>query len=84
MPAIGAAWDLGKTEEPYWKAVFDGYEFSKQWEKDNLPDVVFLVYNDHATNFDLSLIPTFALGTGAAFPTADEGYGPRPVPGDRG
>ena len=84
VPAIGAAWDLHKTEEPYWKAVFDGYEFSKQWEKENLPDVIFLVYNDHATAFDLSIIPTFVLGTGASYPAADEGYGPRPVPGIEG
>ena len=25
VPAIGAAMDLGKTEEPYWKPLFDGY-----------------------------------------------------------
>ena len=84
VPAIGAAWDQHKTQEPYWKAVFDGYEDSKAWMRENLPDVIFLVYNDHATNFDLSLIPTFALGTGEAFPAADEGYGPRPVPGIQG
>ena len=84
VPAIGAAWTTDKTEEPYWKAVFDGYEFSKQWEKENLPDVIFLVYNDHATAFDLSIIPTFVLGTGASYPAADEGYGPRPVPGIEG
>lgn len=81
VPAIGAAMDHHKTEEPYWAPVFEGYAFSKQYELDNLPDVIFLVYNDHATAFDLSLIPTFVLGTGAAYPTADEGYGPRPVPG---
>ena len=80
VPAIGAAMDQHKTEEPYWKAVFDGYEYSKQWEKENVPDVIFLVYNDHATTFDLSIIPTFVLGTGASYPIADEGYGPRPVP----
>ncbi|MFV0462877.1 MAG: protocatechuate 4,5-dioxygenase subunit alpha [Nostocoides sp.] len=84
VPAIGAALDHHKTAEPYWKAVFDGYEFSKQWEADHLPDVIFLVYNDHATSFDLSLIPTFVLGTGASYPAADEGYGPRPVPGIEG
>jgi gallate dioxygenase len=84
VPAIGVALDHGKTEEPYWKAVFDGYEFSKAWMQENLPDVVFLVYNDHATAFDLSLIPTFVLGTGASYPAADEGYGPRPVPGIEG
>ena len=80
VPAIGAALDLGKDQEPYWKKVFDGYEFSKQWEKDNKPDVIILVYNDHANNFGLDLIPTFALGTGAYFPTSDEGWGKRPVP----
>ena len=80
VPAIGAAVDMGKTEEPYWKPMFQGYEFSKQWVKDNRPDVIFLVYNDHATNFDLGVIPTFAIGTAAEFEPADEGYGKRPVP----
>lgn len=80
VPAIGAAVDQGKTEEPYWQPLFKGYEFSKQWIKDNLPDVIFLVYNDHATSFDLGVIPTFAIGTAAEFEPADEGYGARPVP----
>ena len=31
VPAIGAALDQGKTEEPYWQPLFKGYEFSKQW-----------------------------------------------------
>jgi protocatechuate 4,5-dioxygenase beta chain len=80
VPAIGAALDLGKTTEPYWQPVFQGYEFSKQWMKDNRPDVVFLVYNDHATAFSLDFIPTFAIGTAAEYQPADEGWGPRPVP----
>ena len=80
VPAIGAAIDLGKTTEPYWQPVFKGYEYSKQWMKDNTPDVIFLVYNDHATAFSLDMIPTFAIGTAASFTPADEGYGARPVP----
>ncbi len=80
VPAIGAALDLNKTAEPYWKAVFDGYDFSKQWEKEQKPDVIFLVFNDHATAFSLEMIPTFAIGTAAEFMPADEGWGPRPVP----
>ncbi len=80
VPAIGAAIDMGKTGEPYWVPMFKGYDFSKQWMKENTPDVIFLVYNDHATNFDLGIIPTFAIGTAAEFEPADEGYGPRPVP----
>jgi len=79
VPAIGAAIDLGKTQEDYWKPLFAGYDFSKQWMKDNKPDVIFLVYNDHATAFSLDLIPTFAIGTAAEYQPADEGWGPRPV-----
>ena len=80
VPAIGAALDLGKSAEPYWQPVFAGYEFSKQWLKANRPDIIFLVYNDHATAFSLDMIPTFAIGTAAEFAVADEGFGPRPVP----
>jgi protocatechuate 4,5-dioxygenase beta chain len=80
VPAIGAALDLGKSHEPYWQKVFAGYEFSRQWLRDNTPDVIFLVYNDHATAFSLELIPTFAIGCAAEFQPADEGWGPRPVP----
>jgi protocatechuate 4,5-dioxygenase beta chain len=80
VPAIGAALDLGKTHEPYWQPLFQGYEFGKQWMKDNKPDVIFLVFNDHATAFSLDMIPTFAIGTAAEYQPADEGWGPRPVP----
>ncbi len=81
VPAIGAALDAGKSAEPYWKPVFDGYEFSKRWiAGEGRPDVVFLVYNDHATAFSLDLVPTFAIGCAERFTPADEGWGPRPVP----
>ncbi len=80
VPAIGAALDLGKTHEPYWQPLFKGYEYSKQWMKDNKPDVIFLVFNDHATAFSLDMIPTFAIGTADSYMPADEGWGPRPVP----
>jgi len=80
VPAIGAALDLGKTHEPYWQPLFAGFDFSKRWIKEHLPDVIFLVYNDHANAFSLDIVPTFAIGTAAEFPVADEGWGPRPVP----
>ena len=80
VPAIGAALDLGKTAEPYWQPLFAGYDFSKQWMKDNTPDVIFLVFNDHATAFSLEMIPTFAIGCADSYTPADEGWGPRPVP----
>ena len=80
VPAIGAAIDLGKTEEPYWKPVFEGYEFVKEWIKDNTPDVVILVFNDHASALMLDIVPTFAIGFADEFLPADEGWGRRPVP----
>jgi protocatechuate 4,5-dioxygenase beta chain len=80
VPAIGAAIDLGKTHEPYWQPLFKGYEYSKNWLAQEKPDVIFLVYNDHASAFSLEMIPTFAIGTADEFLPADEGWGPRPVP----
>ena len=80
VPAIGAAIDLGKTGDAYWKPVFDGYEWTKKWIAEEKPDVVILVYNDHASAFSLEMIPTFVLGTAPEFQPTDEGWGPRPVP----
>ena len=80
VPAIGAAVDLGKTQELYWKPLFGGYVPAQEWLAGVDPDVIVLVYNDHATAFSLEIIPTFAIGVAEAFPPADEGWGPRPVP----
>ena len=80
VPAIGAAIDHGKTGEDYWKPLFKGYEYVKEWAKKTKPDVVILVFNDHATAFDLNVVPTFALGCAEEYQPADEGWGPRKVP----
>ncbi len=80
VPAIGAAMDLGKDQEPYWQNVLNGYQYSRRWIREKTPDVIFLVYNDHANAFSLSMIPTFAIGTAPHYAIADEGWGPRPIP----
>ena len=80
VPLIGRAIDAGQMDDDYWKPVFQGYAFTQDWIARQKPDVVILVYNDHASAFDLKLIPTFAIGCGESFPPADEGFGPRPVP----
>ncbi len=80
VPAIGAALDHGRVAEPYWAPVFAGYEASRAWLRENPPDVVVLVFNDHATAFGPDLVPTFAIGTGESYAPADEGWGARPVP----
>ncbi len=84
VPAIGAAVDHGKTGDAYWRPLFQGYEFSRQWMQQQKPDVILLVYNDHASAFDLRMIPTFAIGCAESFPIADEGWGARPVPAVQG
>jgi protocatechuate 4,5-dioxygenase beta chain len=82
VPLLGVGIDQGKTEQDYFKPIYAGYEWTKQWiaKPENKPDVVILVYNDHATAFDMNLIPTFAIGCADEFKPADEGWGPRPVP----
>lgn len=80
VPAVGAAIDLGKQDQPYWAPYFEKIEPVREWMAEADPDVCIVVYNDHASAFSLELIPTFALGVAPRFPPADEGYGPRGVP----
>jgi Catalytic LigB subunit of aromatic ring-opening dioxygenase len=80
VPAVGAAIDKGRTEEPYWAPYFAKLDRARRWIAEVDPDVCIVVYNDHASAFSLEVIPTFALGLADEFPPADEGYGPRPVP----
>ena len=80
VPAIGASIDLGKTRDPYWQPLFDGYQWTREWIARAMPDVVILIYNDHASAFSMECIPTFALGCAGQFEIADEGFGARPVP----
>ena len=80
VPAIGAAIDKGITDDAYWKPLFAGYEWTRRWMQEQRPDVIILIYNDHASAFSLEVIPTFAIGCGETFEPADEGFGPRPVP----
>ncbi|MDO9370714.1 MAG: class III extradiol dioxygenase subunit beta [Sphingopyxis sp.] len=81
VPLLGVAVDQGKTGDDYFEPIFAGYEWTRQWERDTAkPDVVILVYNDHASAFDMKIIPTFAIGCGERYKSADEGWGPRQVP----
>jgi protocatechuate 4,5-dioxygenase, beta chain len=80
IPAIGYTIDTGRTKDDYWRPVFEGYDWSKKWIAENTPDVVVVVYNDHASAFSLEVIPTFSIGCAERFEVCDEGFGPRPVP----
>jgi protocatechuate 4,5-dioxygenase, beta chain len=80
VPSIGAAMDNRKTEDPYWKPLFDGYAPAREWMAEHRPDVAVIVYNDHANAVELDLVPTFGIGAAEAYDVADEGWGRRPVP----
>jgi len=80
VPAIGAALDLGNSSEAYWAPLFAGFDWTRNWIANEPPDVVILVYNDHASAFSLDVIPTFAIGCAESYAPADEGWGARPVP----
>ncbi|SVC55194.1 uncharacterized protein METZ01_LOCUS308048, partial [marine metagenome] len=80
VPSLGAASDHGKTQDPYWKPLFDGLGPAREWIAETKPDVCIVVFNDHASAFSLETISTFAIGVAEEFQPADEGYGPREVP----
>lgn len=80
IPAMGAAFDQGRSQDEYWKPVFDGYDWVKQWQVEEKPDVIILCYNDHASAMMLDIVPTFAIGFAEEFQPADEGWGARQVP----
>jgi hypothetical protein len=83
VPAIGAALDnLARLERRLLEAgVRRLRAFPRQWMKDAKPDVVFLVYNDHASAFSAGDDPHLChRHAPRASAPADEGWGPRPVP----
>ena len=64
VPLLGVAVDQGKWQDDYFGPIFKGYEWTREWEKAEKPDVIVLVYNDHASAFDMKIVPTFAIGCG--------------------
>ena len=79
VPLLGVAADSGKDRDAYFGPIFAGYDWTREWIAASPPDVVILVYNDHASAFDMTIIPTFAIGCGERYKPADEGWGPRAV-----
>jgi gallate dioxygenase len=79
-PTIGFAYDQHKQTEPAWAPIFEAFAPVQQWLLDQRPDVVFYIFNDHATSFFFDHYSAFALGIGTSYPPADEGGGPRALP----
>ena len=79
-PTIGFAYDQHKQADSAWAPIFEAYAPVARWLLDQRPDVVFYIFNDHATSFFFDHYSPFALGIGKSYPPADEGGGPRALP----
>lgn len=86
IPPIGIAMDSGNLKGPYWDRFAKGIEPAREWMKKNKPDVCIVVYNDHGSNFGITLqnVVPFGLGMAKEYQPADEGFGRREVPTCKG
>jgi protocatechuate 4,5-dioxygenase beta chain len=75
VPIIGRTIDAGRQDEVAFKPFFDQFADVRAWADDHRPTVAIIIYNDHGLNFFLDNMPTFAIGLGHEYATADEGFG---------
>jgi gallate dioxygenase len=83
-PTIGFALDYEKQHDAVWQPIFAAYEPVRQWLAEQQPDVLLIIYNDHATSFFFDHYSMFTLGVGESYAVADEGGGARPLPALKG
>jgi gallate dioxygenase len=83
-PTIGFALDQHKEKDPVWAPIFEAYKPVQAWLAAKKPDVLVMIFNDHVTSFFFDHYSQFALGIGDRYEVADEGGGPRDLPGVRG
>ncbi len=83
-PSMGLEYDRGTANpdgfSPRWQPWYDGTRRVQELLERLAPDHLVVVYNDHLNHFDLDNYPTLAIGVGARFRQADEGWGPRDLP----
>lgn len=79
-PTLGFALDHEKQHDPAWAPIFAAYEPVRRWLMEKQPDVLLVIYNDHATSFFFDHYSAFALGIGESYVAADEGGGARALP----
>ena len=76
-PTIGFAYDQGKQDDPDWAPIFRAFAPVSNWFKEQQPDAIVYIFNDHVTSFFFDHYSAFTLGIGEEFPVADEGGGGR-------
>lgn len=79
-PTIGFAFDKNKRDDPVWAPIFENFAPLAAWIDAKRPDVLLMIYNDHATSFFFDHYSAFALGVGPRWEVADEGGGARALP----
>jgi hypothetical protein len=83
-PSMGTEYDRGMASadgfSPRWQPWYEGTRQVAELLQRLAPDHLIVVYNDHLNYFDLDNYPTLAIGVGAKFRQADEGWGPRDLP----
>ena len=83
-PTIGFAYDAHKQDDEAWAPIFRSFEPVREWFRQESPDAIVYVFNDHVTSFFFDHYSAFALGIGEEYPPADEGGGARALPPVRG
>jgi gallate dioxygenase len=79
-PTIGFAYDQNKQDDADWAPIFTAFEPVSRWLRENAPDVIVYIFNDHITSFFFDHYSSFTLGIGEEYPVADEGGGARGLP----
>src|SRR5579875_713447 len=79
-PTIGFAYDQNKQDDADWAPIFRAFQPVSAWFKENRPDAIVYVFNDHVTSFFFDHYSAFTLGIGEEYAVADEGGGPRSLP----
>jgi hypothetical protein len=81
---MGTEYDRGVASpdgfSPRWQPWYDGTRQVAELLRRLAPDHLVIVYNDHLNYFDLDNYPTLAIGVGAKFRQADEGWRPCDLP----
>ena len=83
-PTIGFAYDAHKQDDEAWAPIFRSFEPVREWFREERPDAIVYVFNDHVTSFFFDHYSAFTLGIGEEYRPADEGGGPRALPPIRG
>jgi hypothetical protein len=79
-PAIGAALDLGKSGDDYWRPVFAGYDWTKKWIAEEKPGRRRPGLQRPRLGVLDGDDPDLRHRLRGELRPADEGFGPRPVP----